>query len=137
MKKKYIVFLFALIIFLAGTVLFKSFLGARPFRNLETSEITSASVRAIPPDVTVDMDDDEIRKLVDILHTVKIYHPDDSYSDYTGQAVMFTITKTDGSQITIQAHNPFLVIDHIGYQAKYEPCENLSALGNEIINTRK
>jgi len=70
------------------------------------------------------------KELVDILHKVVVYSQDDSYTEYNGQAVIFDLTKTDGTQIRINAYNPFIIIDGVGYKAKYEPCEKLSRLGN-------
>ena len=46
-----------------------------------------------------------------------------SYRNYTGQAVIFTITMSDGTQMEVMEYNPFIVINGLGYKTKYEPCE--------------
>lgn len=55
-----------------------------------------------------------------------------SYKKYGGQAVIYTITMNDGTEITVNAYNPFIIIDGIGYKTKYEPCERLSQIANEL-----
>ena len=63
-----------------------------------------------------------------------IYNKDSSYEQYSGQAVIYTISKADGTVLTINAYNPFLITDGVGYKTKYEPCEELNSLGNKIHN---
>ena len=50
-----------------------------------------------------------------------------------GQAVIFTLSLADGSQVEIIAYNPFIIIDGIGYKCKYEPCEALNHYANELM----
>lgn len=132
MKKRY--FFIAVIACLLVLVLMATFRGTRPFQDLTASEISSVSVQLLPPDVALELNNTDIEKLVSVLHNVIIYNKDNSYGDYNGQAVIYTITKTDGNQTVVQAYNPFLIIDGTGYKTKYEPCEKLSQLGNEILN---
>jgi len=107
----------------------------KPFETMSTDDVVSATVELLPPDVIIDLSFEEIVELVEILQTVEIYEQDDSYRDYAGQAVIYNITKNDGTQQIIMAYNPFIVIDEIGYKTKYEPCEELNALGNTIAQT--
>ena len=107
----------------------------KPFNTMSTEDVVSATVELLPPGVKVDLSLEEIGELVAILQMVEIYEKDDSYRDYRGQAVIYSITKVDGTQQTIMAYNPFIVIDGIGYKTKYEPCEALNALGNTIAQT--
>ena len=58
---------------------------------------------------------------------------DNSYTEYAGQAVIFTLSLADGSQVEIIAYNPFIIIDGIGYKCKYEPCEALNHYANELM----
>jgi len=106
----------------------------KPFKDLSAEKISEVSVQLLPPDVTLKLSENEISDLVKILHSVVIYNVDDSYKSYVGQAVIYTISKTDGTKIKINAYNPFLIIDDVGYKTKYEPCEQLNALGNQIRN---
>ncbi len=104
----------------------------RPYRDLRASEITFAAVRLTPPDKTVRIV--ECRELADYLKEVVIYQRDNSYKEYSGQAVTFMLTLEDGTQAEIMAYNPFLVIDGVGYKTKYEPCEALSNYANRLLN---
>ena len=107
----------------------------KPFESINTDDVVSATVELLPLDIKVDLNLEEIGELVAILQTVEIYEKDDSYSDYAGQAVIYNLTKDNGTQQTIMAYNPFIVIDGIGYKTMYEPCEELNALGNNIAQT--
>ena len=106
------------------------FMGKKPFKDLE---IVSASVQLLPPDRTIQIVD--VKELEDLLEDVVIYNRDDSFTKYAGQAVVFTITKSDGSQMEVTAYNPFIIIDGEGYRCKYEPCEELNNYANELLNT--
>ena len=103
----------------------------RPFKDLEAADITSASVRLSPPDTTIQIVETE--ELVSYLNEVVIYNKDNSYTEYAGQAVIFTLSLADGSQVEIIAYNPFIIIDGIGYKCKYEPCEALNHYANELM----
>jgi len=107
----------------------------KPFENLSDKEISSVTVELLPPDIKVDLNGEQISELVAILKTVEIYEEDNSYRDNYGQAVIYSIIKNDGTQLTIMAYNPFIVINDIGYKTKYEPCEELNLLGNTITET--
>ena len=136
MKKKILLMAIVAIVLICGIFAIKSFVGAKPFKNLSENNISSATVELYPPNIKMDLSDEEIKDLVAVLQTVIIYNQDNSYSRYDGQAVIFTLTKTDGTQETMQAYNPFVVINGVGYRTKYEPCQELNALGNAIRNSR-
>lgn len=123
---------------LAGGVLAKLYLiSTKPLRGLTTGEVTAATVELYPPDATLELTQEEIEKLVPILDRVVTYQRDDSYMDYCGQAVIYTLTRTDGTQLRVQAYNPFLVINGEGYRTKYGPCEELNQLGNDILREQR
>lgn len=135
MKRKWGLFIFA--VFLAagvtGLLVFRGAAGRRPFKDLQAEEIASAVVRVTPPDKEATLNREDIGRLAGILRAVTIYRRDSSYREYAGQAVVYTITKTDGTVFTVQAYNPFLVWDGEGYRTEYDPCEALSALGNGLL----
>lgn len=110
----------------------KSFVGTRPFKELVVEDIIEVTAWLIPPDIKLALTEEEVNELVGILNRVVIYTEDNTYRDYTGQAVIFTIAKTDGTQISINAYNPFIIIDGTGYKTKYKPCEELSSLANNL-----
>ena len=133
MKRKWPVVLGAVVLAAALCLWGTGLLGRRPFRGLTADEVAAASVRLLPPDRELALGPDEISQLVQLLNRAVIYQRDDSFSDYDGQAVLFTLTMQDGTQCEINAYNPFLVIDGKGYRCAYEPCEALSQFANDCL----
>ncbi len=132
-KKKLIIGSIAVIAVVILLMVFQPW-GKMPFKDLSVNNIASVSVELLPPDKSFDLTDDDIAELTEILNSVVIYNKDSSHDQYAGQAVIYTITKTDGTILTINAYNPFLIIDSVGYKTKYEPCQELNSLGNKILN---
>lgn len=133
MKKKGIIVLAACVLLLSIVVIaFAAGGGKKPYKDLDATQIASATVRLSPPDKTVQII--EIKELVEYLKDVVIHNEDNSYTEYTGQGVTFTLTMTDGTQTKIMAFNPFLVIDGVGYKTDYEPCEALNNYANKLLN---
>lgn len=112
------------------------FWGRRPFRDLEAADITAASVTLMPPDVTLELGEAEIATLSELLGDLRITRPDQSYTEYTGQAVQFTVTLADGTEVEVTDYNPFLIIDGTGWRTAYEPCEALNRFANELLRER-
>lgn len=132
MKKNTIII--SLICILSVTIImivFAVISGRKPYKNLDTSQIVSAVVRLTPPGETIQIT--EMTELVNLLKDVVIYNEDNSYTEYCGQGVIFTLTMADGTQTSIMAYNPFLVIDGVGYKTKYEPCEALNQYANMLL----
>lgn len=120
-----------MLLVVAGVIGFAVFGGRKPYKDLDATQIASATVRLLPPDTTVQIV--EIEEFVTYLKDVVIYNEDNSYTEYNGQSVTFTLTMTDGTQTSIMAFNPFLVIDGVGYKTKYEPCEALNNYANRLL----
>lgn len=137
MNKKRLIFSLTIIILLTALAIFGlyHFLGKKPFANINEEDISSASVQLMPPNKTIQIT--ELSELADVLKDIVIYNKDDSYKEYDGQAVIFTITMTDGTKTVINAYNPFVVIDGIGYRTKYEPCERLSQFANDLLKLQE
>ena len=110
--------------------------GRRPFRDLEAADITAASVTLMPPDVTLELDGAEIGTLAELLGDLRITRPDQSYTEYAGQAVRFTVTFADGTETEVTDYNPFLIIDGTGWRTAYGPCEALNSFANELLRER-
>lgn len=104
----------------------------KPYKDLKASDIASATVRLSPPNKTIQIED--IEELVSYLNDIVIYEEDNSYGEYMGQGVLFTLTMTDGSKQELQAYSPFFVINGIGYKTKYGPFEKLTNYANELLN---
>ena len=86
----------AAVIIVALTVVVMISRGKMPYQDLKASEVVSAAVRLSPPDETVPIAD--VEELVSLLKEVVIYREDNSYTEYSGQAVTFALTMADGSQ---------------------------------------
>ena len=99
--KKHRYFLFAACAALAGCGLFLWMSSAvnRPFAHLNSADLASVTVRLSPPDKTLLIT--EPGQLVEYLKDTVIYQRDDSYQDYCGQAVTFSLTMADGSQTSV------------------------------------
>ncbi len=133
MKKKTLIVIL-ICIFLIGIIMivYHTVGGKNPFKDLGPSEIVSATVRLTPSDTTIQVV--EIEELTRYLNDVVIYNKDNSYTEYSGQGVIFTLILSDGTQTEVMAYNPFFVIDGVGYKTKYEPCEALNAYANRLLN---
>ena len=129
-KKRFIMMIIcvAAIIYIVGI----HFIGRKPFKSLKASDIVSATVLLEPPDETIVITD--MSELVSNLNEVVIYNRNQSYHNYVGQAVTFTLTMSDGTQMKVMVYNPFIVIDGIGYKTKYEPCEKLNRYANRLLD---
>ena len=112
------------------------FWGRKPFRELEAADIAAASVTLMPPDVTLELDSAEIRTLAKLLGELRITRPDQSYTEYAGQAVQFTVTFADGTETELTDCNLFLIIDGTGWRTAYGPCEALNRFANELLRER-
>jgi len=119
-------------VLVSGIIVFVLSSGRKPFKDMEPSEIVSATVQLSPPDKTILITG--IEELTNYLNDVVIYNKDNSFTEYSGQGVIFTLTMADGAQTEIMAYNPFLVIDGVGYRTKYEPCEVLNRYANRLLN---
>jgi hypothetical protein len=133
MKKKVLIVILTCILFIGIIIIvYYAVGGKKPFKDLEPSEILSATVRLTPPDTTIQIE--EIEELTGYLNDVVIYNEDNSYTEYSGQGVIFTLKLSDGTQTEVMGYNPFFVVDGVGYKTKYEPCQALSAYANRLLN---
>lgn len=137
MKKKLLIPVLCVLLLIAALLAKKYLIGTKPFRGLSANDVTAATVELYPPDVTLELTREEIEELVPILNRVAVYQRDDSYRESDGQAVIFTLTKADGTQLRVNAYNPFLVINGEGHRTKYGPCEELNQLGNDLLRERR
>ena len=111
-----------------------NYIGRKPFKSLKSSDIVSATVLLEPPDETIVITD--VSELVADLNEVVIYNRNQSYHNYVGQAVTFTLIMSDGTQMKVMAYNPFIVINGTGYKTKYEPCEKLNQYANRLMDEK-
>ena len=135
-RRKYLPAIGAAALLLAALAAGLLFYGRKPFRGLGAGDIASASVALMPPHVTLGLDGAEMGTLAELLGEVRITRPDQSWTEYAGQAVQFTVTFTDGTETEVTGYNPFLIIDGTGYRTAYEPCEALNRFANELLRQR-
>jgi hypothetical protein len=57
------------------------------------NEIKEVTVKLLPSNDTKSLNEEEIIELTETLHDVVIYNKDNSYTEYNGQAVIYTIAK--------------------------------------------
>lgn len=107
--------------------------GTKPYQDLTAADIASATVFLQPPDQTLQVEDTD--RLAALLQDVVIYEEDNSYTEYTGQAVTFQLTMSDGTQTDVTAYSPFLIIDGTGYRTEHDPCEALNRYANELLDS--
>ena len=130
-KKPWLVALFCLAVLCAVCAVWFVSAGRRPYKDLQPSDIVSATVRLSPPDETVPVTD--IPELTGYLRQIVIYRRDNSHTAYAGQAAVFTLTMADGSQEEIVAYNPFVILNGTGYRTQYAPCEELNRYANRLL----
>ena len=128
MKKKALTATACLII---AVVLLSAFCGRKPYKDLQPSDIVLAAVSLDMPDKTIKIT--EIKELAEYLSKVVIYKEDNSYTEYAGQGVTFTLTMADGTEEEITECSPFAIINGKGYRAKHEPCEKLNSYGQQAV----
>lgn len=134
MKKvlsKLIIFVLVLSILFALSLVGCAEHSEKPYKDLVASDIASATVTFSPPNKTVQVDD--IEKLVSLLRDIVIYEKDNSYTEYYGQIVSFTLTMCDGTEKRANPYGDFFVIDGTGYKTKYKPSERLNDFANELL----
>lgn len=132
MKKKVILVVITVFLLACCFIIGRELIGVKPFKYLSRNDISAVTVKLVPPNITFTVDNDEVNELVEILNQVVTYRKDNSFTKYMGQMVAFTIIKTDGSRLTVNAYYPFIIIDGIGYKTKYEPCEQLNSFANNL-----
>lgn len=134
MKKKLIIFVGCFAAVLLACALHKRYLiGDTPLKSLSLDEIDAVEVELLPPDQTVRLTVEQIETLLPLLRDVVTFERDDSYRVYAGQAVIYTISKKDGTTVRVMEYNPFIVLDGAGYRCKYGPCEALNRFANDLI----
>lgn len=118
---------------LAGALTW-TFHGKRPFRGITAGDIQSVKFELFPPGVDFTLTPEEVEELAPLLDGLVVYRRDDTWRDYNGQMCVFTLTLADGSRTTVQAYNPFLIVDGAGFRCEYGPCEALNRFANTLRN---
>ena len=133
MKKRLVIMLCLAVVVCAAVILALSGTAkrSRPFRELEASDVASATLRLLPPDETIRIDDPE--PLIRLLRQLVVYEEVSSLpGTLSGQSVIVSLTLSNGERTEIEVLTPYLVIDGTGCRAKYGPCEALSRYANRL-----
>lgn len=110
-------------------------IGRKPFKDMQVEDIKSVSIHLWPPNETRELNRDEIEVLVLLLQQVEIHHPTWMHHASGGQSNVMTIIFQDGSVKKVNQFGSILIIDGMGYRAKYEPNEALNQFANKLFNT--
>lgn len=130
--KKTIITVFIFIVIVASVIQFWISKTDKPLLLLKAADISCASAKLLPPNKTTQIT--EFEELVGYLNEIIVYKKDPAYVKYAGQTVIFTITLNDGTKLEIQESDPYVIIDGIRYQTKYDICEKLNHYANQLLN---
>lgn len=92
-----------------------------PLESLKLEEISDLTLHMEPPDITFTPEKQDTEKLVQLLNKVIVLEEDST--QYMGQAVTCTITKTDGSTLTVLLTSPSVTVNGTQFKGDYESCE--------------
>lgn len=135
MKKKIIIVSAIILILIVSFIVITNFVGRKPFKDLDVSDIKNITINFLPPDETIVVDDKA--ELVSLLNNMVIYNRVSSPTEF-GQAIVFDIEKNDGTKLKINSFgNKFLFIDGVAYRAEYDSSEALSSYANNLANYTK
>lgn len=110
------------------------FFPVTPCSSLKMEEIKEISVFCIPPEQTVTLSQEELTKALDLLQDMQAYHRVYISKSLVGQAVKFTIIKSDGTETEIViVGNMTISINGASYRAQYTTTEALTSFANSII----
>jgi len=133
MKKRSLIIVLTVLIIVSVGIMLMLFAGKKPYKDLRTPDISSATVLLQPENKTINIV--ELPELEDYLNEIVTYGKSDSYKEQNGQIITFTITMVDGSKEEIAVIGSFVVINGTGYKAKYEPCEKIINYVNRLLNS--
>lgn len=137
MKKKLIIILsaaMALVLAAGGFLFFVFGLGKTPLEDMKASDIVSIKIQSAPPyEEAVIANQGEISQFAEKLKAVTVYEERTVIGD-SEKPMIFTITKSDGTEITVKTFNPYISIDNTTYRVKSETSEALSGLGEDFLS---
>lgn len=133
MKLKKKILIPAAVLILAVILAGWCFTSKQPFKNLSAADVQQIEVQLRPPGVTLTLSEEQKAEAISLLQEVTVSYPDFSAGQYSGQAVIFTITKTDGSKTAATIFTPFVLINSFPFHGEYAPCEALNQFANELL----
>ena len=110
------------------------FFPVTPCSSLKMEDIKEIRIFCVPPEQTVILSQEELAKAVDLLQDMKASHRGYISNSLIGQAVKFTIIKSDGTEIEIViAGNTTLTINGASYRAQYTTTEAVTSFANDVL----
>ena len=133
-KGKIIVTVICGLMVIAGVVMYQMNKGTKPLKDLSMDDVESISMSMYLSSVTIELDEDEMERVVELLREIAVYEEDETYGEYNGMPITFWLKASDGSVRNINIGAPFVVIDGVGYRAKYDSCEALDQYANSLMS---
>ncbi len=120
-----------LVILVLAVMLWTSARSQKPFSDLYTEDVASASVQITPPGISIALEEDEIEEMVELLQDVVVYQRDSA--SYVGQqSATFSVIKTTGSIMEVTITSTVIGIDGDYYRAEEASCEALTQFANNL-----
>ena len=92
MKKRNVIIVAVLsLLCIVIAFIFMNGIGQKPFLNLKKEDIKEVTLELYPPNTKTTLKESEIESLVEILQKVVIYNEDNTYGNYNGQMVVYTL----------------------------------------------
>ncbi len=101
--------------------------------TVDFDNVKSVTLRIDPPGTSVELGQRECGKFLEMLHNVRLQQRDDSYTDYDGRNVEYTVELQSGEKHTFNFCGSFVIVDGVGYQSDSSACADLVDFGSELI----
>ena len=102
--------------------------------GIALDQVKAITVSVNPPGTTIELGESEQGKTLELMRNVVIQEQDDSYTEYDGQCVQYTLVMQSGETHIVSFFNPFVVVDDTGYRADCDACTGLSEIGSDIAS---
>ena len=107
----------------------------RPFKNLNASEVESITISLRPPEITIELNNEQIETAISLLNEIIIYQRGYVSDATTGQVVDLLITKHNDYEINVSfLANTTVILNNTKYRVKYKASEKLNAFANSLKN---
>lgn len=103
---------------------------SNPFKELQTTDIADMTIHLTPPDVSITLEGDEIAEALSLLQNLTFRKK--NYEDVVGQGILFTITRTDGTQTALSLCGDLMKLDGVKYISEYEPAQAVNSFANGL-----
>lgn len=135
MKKKITVIAVSCIAILIVLIMIFRLWQTRPFKNLNASEVESITISLRPPEITIELNNEQIETAISLLNEIIIYQRGYVSDATTGQVVDLLITKHNDYEINASfLANTTVMLNNTKYRVKYKASEKLNDFANSLKN---